>query len=46
MRDKLHQQLRDWIHEMDAAVPGLNSHYDPAQAFETTRVKPEWVSTP
>lgn len=46
VRNKLHRQLRDWMRAMDVPAPRLNSHYEPARAFETTRVKTEWVVAP
>ncbi|MFN3150692.1 sulfatase-like hydrolase/transferase [Bremerella sp.] len=46
VRDKLLKQLRDGMHEAEVSVPGLNSHYQPARAFETTRAKPDWVAVP
>lgn len=43
VRDKLQQQLRAWMVKMKVPPPGLNPHYEPARAFETTRDKPDWM---
>ncbi len=46
LSDKLQLQLRGWMQQIGAPVPHLNTHYEPARAFETTREKPPWVRQP
>ncbi|WP_165698979.1 sulfatase-like hydrolase/transferase [Bremerella volcania] len=44
VRDKLLHQLRQWMQQNGVPAPGVNSHYEPARAFETTRDKPDWIT--
>jgi len=39
LRAKLHQ----WMRDVDAESPSMNSHHEPARAFEQTRIKPDWI---